>query len=264
VTTLPAPTESPAFPALLLEYSPPEFLRRTSGRETFAWTGEGLPAQAGSPPVIVKRTRSRLFSRASRRDVRPGGRREHDNLVALEADGLPVPRAITWCEERGGFLARPARSVVVMERIQHEETLRDRLARGDEAERRRWSRVLSAIVARLHDRGWRHRDLYLQHFLVPGPDDPRARPLVLFDVGRARRERVLGRRFVAKDLAALLHSTPENVGVRERLAFLVRYLRARGLSDREERRRLARQLARRTLAKARRMAAHVPRDERHG
>lgn len=252
------PAASPAFPALLLEYGPPEFLRRTSGRETFAWTGDLDAVAFGCRSVIVKRTRSRRFSRASRRDVRPGGRREHDNLVALAADGVPVPRAITWCEERSGFLGRPARSVVVMERIEHQETLRERLARADEPERRRWSRDLATIVARLHDRGWRHRDLYLQHFLIPGPGDPQGRRLVLIDVGRARRERALGRRFVAKDLAALLHSTPENVTARERLAFFLRYLDARGQRDREERRRLARRIA----AKARRMDAHVPRDER--
>ncbi|HEV8113090.1 MAG TPA: lipopolysaccharide kinase InaA family protein [Planctomycetota bacterium] len=238
--------------ASLLDISPTEFLRRTTGRETFAWTW---------PPglrVIVKRTRQTRAAWPSRRDVRPGGRREHENLVALAADGLPVPRAVTWCEERGRLLLRPARSVVVMERIEHRENLKERLARCDEAERRSWSRELVRIVARLHARGWRHRDLYLQHFLIPAPEEAGARRLVLIDVGRARRARALSRRWIVKDLAALAHSAPACVGARERLAFLARYLSARGIEDRDERRRFARAI----LAKAARMRAHVPRDER--
>ncbi len=145
-----------------------------------------------------------------------------------------------------------------MERIEHRENLRERLARCDAVERRSWRRELVRIVARLHARGWRHRDLYLQHFLVPWPEEQSVRRLVLIDVGRAKRERRLPRRWIVKDLAALLHSTPACVGPRERLAFLARYLDARGIGGRDERRRFARSI----LAKAARMGAHVPRDER--
>jgi tRNA A-37 threonylcarbamoyl transferase component Bud32 len=247
--------------AALLEHEPETYLRRSAGRETFLWLPE--EGDAGLPfvtPVIVKRSRRRSFPGWRGRDVRPGGRREHENLRALAADGIPVPRAITWCEERAEILGRPARSVVVMERVEHRETLRDRLERSGEPERRAWSRELARLVARLHGRGWCHRDLYLQHFLVPWPEEPGRRRLVLIDVGRARRDRRLGDRWVVKDLAALLHSAPDEVGERERLRFLAGYLDLRGIADRAARRRLARAVALKSL----RMRAHVPRDERGG
>jgi tRNA A-37 threonylcarbamoyl transferase component Bud32 len=246
------------FPASLLDVRPRAFLRCTAGRETFAWSctpASGAPS--GVREVIVKRTRASALPRMGARNVRPGGRREHDNLVALCADGIPVPRAISWCEERGELLVRPARSVVVMEKIEHRETLRDRLARCVEGERRLWSEELARIVARLHERGWRHRDLYLQHFLIPWPEAGGGPSLVLIDVGRARREKSPARRWIVKDLAALLHSAPLTVGPRERMQFLTRYLDRRGIGGREGRRRLARAVA----AKAARMARHVPRDE---
>jgi hypothetical protein len=80
--------------------------------------------------------------------------------------------------------------------------------------------------------------------------------LVLIDCGRARHARRLGRRWIVKDLAALLSSTPERVGARPRLAFFARYLRAAapGLG-----RRARRALARSVVKKARRLAAHAPR-----
>jgi len=106
-------------------------------------------------------------------------------------------------------------------------------------------------VLRLHEKGWYHRDLYLQHFVLRGQE------LVLLDVGRARRKRAVRERWFEKDLAALLHSTPRVVGARERLRFLVRYLDARGIEARLQRRVWLARIVRR----AGRMAAHVP---RHG
>jgi tRNA A-37 threonylcarbamoyl transferase component Bud32 len=174
-----------------------------------------------------------------------GGRIEHDNLVSLRAVGLPVPRPITWAQE--GML----RSLVVMEEVEHRETLRDRLERAAPAERESWSAELLGVVARLHELGWHHRDLYLQHFLV-------AQGLVMIDVGRARRDRLRRRRWFVKDLAALRHSCPGSVGPLEQLRFLSRYLDLRGIRDRKERSAWARAVA----AKAARMARHVPKDER--
>jgi len=213
----------------LFRATPEAFLRRSGGRETFRWkapTGESF---------IVKRMPG------------SGGRREHENLEALLADGLPVPRPVAWGQEGSRALfGGPVRSLVVMEDIEHEGTLRDRIDPERSAE-------LLQIVARLHGRGWHHRDLYLQHFLV-------AKNLVLIDVGRARRDPRARRRWYVKDLAALRHSCPPGVGAREQLRFLSRYLDLRGVRDRKERSGWARAI----VAKAAAMARHVPRDERAG
>jgi len=234
-------------PASLFDARPARFLRRVRGRETFAWS-EGFSVE-----VIVKRVHGR------------GGRREHDNLEALHALGLPVPRAIAWSQERsvpfGGAVGLAARSLVVMERIEHRETLRDRLAVASPAERARWSGDVLEIVVSLHERGWYHRDLYLQHFLIARDEagaDPAGEKLVLIDLGRARHRFRPLRRWFVKDVAALLHSTPAAVTPRERLRFLARYLDRRAIVDRAARRSFRRAIVR----KAARMAGHVPRDER--
>jgi RIO-like serine/threonine protein kinase len=226
-----------ASPREWLDAEPPHYLRRVDGRETFAW-----PAGAASTaPYIVKRTAAR-----------GSGAREFQVLDALARDGFAVPRALAWCEERAFWRAR--RSCVVMELIPHASTLRERLAAADPAERRRWSGQLLELVVRLHERGWYHRDLYLQHVVVR-EDYGEPAQLVLLDVGRARHELAPRTRWFVKDLAALLHSTPRVVGVRERLRFLAAYLDRRGITRRRDRRRWLARIE----SKERKMAAHTPR-----
>jgi tRNA A-37 threonylcarbamoyl transferase component Bud32 len=222
----------------------PAYLRRTQGRETFAWGAD----------VIVKRTLERARSglwpwfRA-----RSAGEREYAALRALAAAEVSVPAAFGYAEERrdGGRL-----SVCVMERVAHDETLRAALERASGAERRELARALLALVARFHGAGFIHRDLYLQHVLLRATDGE----LVLIDVGRARRRPMWRSRWYVKDLASLLHSTPGCVKAREKLAFLAGWLDVRGIKSRGARRRFAAAI----LRKARRIAAHVPRDERGG
>ncbi len=225
-----------ANPREWLDAEPPRYMRRVAGRETFAW-----PAETGlSAPYVVKRTLAR-----------GAGAREFRVLDALARDGFAVPRALAWCEERA-FL-RSGRSCVVMERIPHASTLRERLAVSDPAERRRWSDALLDLVVRLHERGWYHRDLYLQHVVVR-EDHGEPAELVLLDVGRARHEVAPRTRWFVKDLAALLHSTPRAVGARERLCFLAAYLDRRGITRRSDRRRWLARID----SKERKMAAHTP------
>ena len=233
---------------------PGRWLRRIPGRETFVW-----PDADG--PTVVKRflgddPAQAWSDRLRCRPARSPGRREGECLLALAADGLPVPRALGWWEEPnpGGGTARAfARSAVAMERVPHSETLREVCRSRPSEATRLWLVALAGLVARLHAGGWYHRDLYLQHVVLAQDQDSGER-LVLLDVGRARREASPRRRWLVKDLAALLHSTPDGVGPRARLRFLCLYARARGLARRERRR-----LARDVLAKARRIAAHRPR-----
>jgi RIO-like serine/threonine protein kinase len=226
----------PASPREWLDAQPRSYLRRVEGRETFAWPIE--PASLAQ--FIVKRTQAR-----------DSGSREFSVLEALERDGFAVPRAVAWCEERAWL--GTGRSCVVMERVPHASTLRERLAACGAAEQRRWCVALLDLVARLHERGWYHRDLYLQHVVVreraeEGPG------LVLLDVGRARHSERPRKRWFVKDLAALLHSTPRAVGLWTRLRFLAGYLDRRGVTTRRKRRRWLARIE----TRARRMAAHRP------
>lgn len=240
----------------LLDMQPVELLRVMPGRETFLARAEvGCDGAAGT--VVVKRARHTpwreiVHERLRGRSPRSAGRREFEVLEALARLSLRVPRALAWCEAHDG------RSLVVMEHVQHRETLRERVAAAGAEERAALAHDLLACVVRLHTAGWIHRDLYLQHFLVREREgEPE---IVLIDVGRARHAGRTGRRWLVKDVAALAHSTPKNVTSRERLRFLACYLDGIGMRVRSERRRFARDVE----SKRARMAAHVPVSERPG
>jgi hypothetical protein len=230
----------------LLTHQPEDWLRRVPGRETFSWSRGPGPATFVVKRMDGNEARDGWYERFRRGGARSPGRREFDNLEALAADGLPVPRARAWFEEG-------SRSLVVMDLVPHAETLRERAAACCPAELSGWLARLLDIVLGLHGHGWYHRDLYLQHFILPA-DGP---PLVLLDVGRARRESAPRQRWFVKDLAALLHSTPDAVPQAMRLRFLIEYLRARDIRGRRAVRRWARVIERRRA----RMARHIP---RHG
>lgn len=217
-------------------------LRALPGRTTFVWPAE--------PAVIVKRfgsgvLRDLLHDLVHARGARSCARREAENLRELGELGMPVPRALGWCEERGGWSGR---SAMWMQRVEHSSTLRQ-LAERDPAAALERRSELARLVARLHVAGWFHRDLYLEHWIVA------AGRLVLLDVGRARREESPRERWLVKDVAALLHSCPAGIGTFGRLKFLALYLDARGVQDRGQRHAFARAV----VAKARRIAAHEPR-----
>jgi tRNA A-37 threonylcarbamoyl transferase component Bud32 len=227
----------------LLRCEPASTLRRGPGRVAF------LAPAPGGGEVVVKRARGRpgwdgwreLLTGAP---ARSQGQREWSNLHALAASGVPVPRALAWAREG-------ETSLVVLELVRHRESLRQRLTR-DPGSAARFGPELAAVVARLHDAGWCHRDLYLEHVVVAEPTER----LVLLDLGRARHRTRLGRRWVVKDLAALAHSS-RNLPEEARCAFLTDYLAARGLTADVPGARAP--LARAVLARAERMARHTPR-----
>lgn len=228
----------------LLRAVPERCYRQVPGRQTFPWT------EPGALRVVVKRFRGDLrrdrwyeYLRGRRRSP---GQREYENLVGLRAAGLPVPEALGW-------YACGNESLVVMAHVAHGETLRQRLGRAPAAELRRWVERLAPLVARLHRQGWYHRDLYLEHWVLAGPESQPQ--LVLLDLGRARRERRPRARWLHKDLGALLHSAPERLGQRARLRGLLLYARARGFHERAA----IRQLAVRAEAFRIRIAGHLPR-----
>lgn len=238
----------------LFALNPGRFLRRVPRRETFAWDDAG----GGH---VVKRFRGDPVAEGAGLFAWPPGlgaarspaRMEAENLLALAAAGVRVPRLeACWDEPSGRRWPGPrwGRSAVVMERVEHSWTLRTLARRDPHAAERSWLAPLAELVAGLHAAGWYHRDLYLHHVVLDARGE-----LVLFDVGRARRGEHVRARWFVKDLAALDLSTPAAVGERARLRFLVRYARAAGGRGRARLRRLARAVR----AKSERMAAHVPR-----
>jgi tRNA A-37 threonylcarbamoyl transferase component Bud32 len=240
-------------------HEPTRYLRRIPGRQSFS------VVLAGGSSLVIKRYRGeersewwhRLLHGLPRRSQ---ARREGENLIALAELGLPVPQALFWVEERSAT-ARPwrgrreagGRSALAMELVLHREDLRERLARTGVEDHRARARELAQLVARLHRAGWFHRDLYLQHVAVVEREG--APSLVLLDTARARRARAPRRRWLVKDLAALLHSTPDNVSGASRLRWFADYASAAGIRSRREKRAWLRAV----LAKRRRIAAHRPR-----
>jgi hypothetical protein len=243
--------------ALVFALEPALVWRATPGRETFAWDFEG---GAGSVRVAVKRLRggeARDFwrERLAGAPWRSAARREADALTVLRARGggeLLVP-AVLWCGEepaaRIGLGRRGGRSALVLEHVPHALTLRQALERDPAGGWREFGGALVALLAKLHDLGWAHRDLYLEHVAIREPD----RRLVLLDLGRAlevRSSRLRPpRAWFEKDLAAVLHSAPA-LDPRELVG---RYLEARELGEALDRWLDA------VAARRRRLARHAPR-----
>jgi hypothetical protein len=252
-----APPELCGDPAAALEHlaslAPERWLRRLPTRATFPWEPPGEPP-GSAQRLVVKRfrgdaARDRWHERLhAPNHISPRGpaRREAESLLQLASAGFRVPRALAWFEDRGGAGA------LVMEHLEHRETLRELLGRAPPGQARERLAALAGLVARLHAAGFYHRDLYLEHVVVTGPG---AGDLALLDAGRVRLERAPRERWFVKDLAALLHSAPEALSARARLRFLCRYLDARSVLAPRARPAFARDVER----KAARLAAHAPR-----
>lgn len=231
---------------------PAEVFRRGPGRESFPWQS------ASGECWVVKRYRGGpglegWRERLGGRTARTAGRREFEIIEALTGLGLPVPRAQTCYEVDQPEVV----SLVVMEHVPHQETLRERLEASPE-EATAWFAELLDIVVRLHGAGWYHRDLYMDHFLIAsasesGSETARER-LVLIDVGRARCDARPRERWFVKDMAALWHSARAHVPPSLALRFFLRWFRSRGSTNSAARGRFLRAV----LAKERRMAAHEP------
>jgi heptose I phosphotransferase len=133
-----------------------------------------------------------------------------------------------------GFVSRSLREAQILRTLEAEAAGAVDLptllrGRPEPAQRRRLARQLGAALARLHDAGFEHRDLYAKHVLI----DPGGGTVHLLDWQRTRRHGFLGLHARARDLAAL-HATlaDELAGPRERLACLFAYRRALPSSER--------------------------------
>jgi heptose I phosphotransferase len=141
--------------------------------------------------------------------------REAQTLQALHREGLGGPAWLAAGEDGRGRAFLLVRELAGATDL---ATLLGGLA--DPAGRLRLARRVGAALARIHDAGFEHRDLYAKHVLV----DPDGGAVHLLDWQRARRRRSLDAGARARDLAAL-HATLADATPRERLACLLAYRR---------------------------------------
>ncbi len=167
--------------------------------------------------------------------------REAQTLQALEREGLSGPEWLAVGEDDRG------RAFLLVRAVPDALELPTALARQpDLAARRALARRIGSALARLHEAGFEHRDLYAKHVLLSAQSGT----VHFIDWARARRRAFLSARVRARDLAAL-HATLADalVGRRERLLCLAAYVRALPGP--------ARPAWRDLLARARRRARHL-------
>jgi hypothetical protein len=171
---------------------------------------------------------------------------EWDRMRELEAEGIASVRGAALAEEMIGVWER--RSALVAAAVPGESLERyvqrhpQRLPRGLIEE-------LARFVARFHQTGRVHRDLYLSHIFIETTDEKMV--LRLIDLARVFRPRWRRRRWMVKELASLNYSTPaSSATATDRLRFLKTYLGRNRLS------RTDRRLIREVAGKSARIARH--------
>jgi heptose I phosphotransferase len=176
--------------------------------------------------------------------------REARTLQALQREGLAAPEWLATGEDGRG------RAFLMVRAVSAGMELREFLRSGpDAACRRRAARTLGRELARLHEAGFAHPDLYVKHVLT----DPSGERVWFLDWQRSRRGRRVGWAARRRDLAAL-HATlaDELVTPRERLACLHAYLprRPRTAPKRRPRPGVLRKLLGAVAARAERLRRH--------
>lgn len=169
-------------------------------------------------------------------------------IETLRADGIEVAEIAAFGEEMDG--AREQRSVLVLAEVKGHSLEKWTEGREERAPRTLVNQ-LADFVARFHQRGYIHRDLYLSHIFLDGDAEAPER-LTMIDLQRIMQNPMRKKRWIARELAQLAYSTPEEVaGLRQRLRFLKRYLGGQSLRSSA-----ARAMIRRIMRKAARIAAH--------
>lgn len=164
-----------------------------------------------------------------------GARNEYRACLALERAGVRAP-TVAGFGERG---LSPARrfSFVICDALEGRVSLEDVTANWasrppSPLAKRRLVEGVAKIARAMHRAGVVHRDFYICHLLLRTPDDPAGPPdLAVIDLHRAQIHRRIPRRWLRRDLAALLYSVLElPLSERDWLRFL-RVYRDRPLRD---------------------------------
>ncbi len=166
------------------------------------------------------------------------------------AEGIPCVEPVAYGELLSG--SKELRSAILTAAVPG-ESLERWAGRWSEADRATVSILippLAALIARLHERGYIHRDLYLSHIFYDASASTET-CLHLIDLQRVMRPRRRRRRWIVKDLASLNFSAPRGLVLQtERLRWLTRYLGTGKLDG------SARRLAYRIMGKTQHIAGH--------
>ncbi|MCO6437467.1 MAG: hypothetical protein J5J06_10300 [Phycisphaerae bacterium] len=179
-------------------------------------------------------------------------------MQQLSSAGIACPKPVALVEQ---FMdGRESRSAVLMRTVPGQSLERWAQRWVDSGVEYLIRRMLiertADFIARLHDCGFVHRDLYLSHIFW-NDDNAGEGDLWLIDLQRLFRTRWRRRRWIIKDLASLDFSTPPALISRtDRIRWLKRYLDVPKLD------RFARRLARAVAAKGKRIAARDARRRR--
>ena len=168
---------------------------------------------------------------AVQREVRRSGCRasslaglEWNWISRLERDGIPCMEPVAMGEELKA--SREQRSAILTAAVPGVslEVWMDQWGEPERATIRRLIAPLANLTARLHSRGYVHRDLYLSHVFYD-PSKPDNQSLHLIDLQRVMRPSLRWRRWIIKDLAALNFSAPKRlVSASDRVRWLRAYL----------------------------------------
>lgn len=152
------------------------------------------------------------------------------DLDRLPADplaqiGIQTPKIVAYGTRRGRLFER--QSFIITEEISGSslekrlpDCLTDLNPLHSPAPRRQFLNRLADWVAAFHSNGFCHRDLYLSHIFLTEDDR-----LVLIDLHRTFRPRLLRRRWCLKDLTQLYYSAPGQwISRTDRLRFYLRYV----------------------------------------
>jgi len=167
------------------------------------------------------------------------GLQEWEHLEWAALQGVPVPRAVAAGEMLGP--GAKLQSFLATEELTGMLPLHEAIPAAqrhlDPLLFVKWKRSLARELARLarmlHDRSAYHKDLYLCHFYVHADNTRRLPPdwrnqVVVIDLHRLARHRLIWSWWLVKDLAQLLYSSEiSGVTHRDRLAFWQAYRRGK-------------------------------------
>jgi heptose I phosphotransferase len=237
-------------------YSGEGYLRTHANRDNFHITAE---TDGRSYEFFLKRHRGFELKEAlkflmTRRPFRTAGGREWDNILRLCALGIRTARPVAFGRQR--FLIFERKSYLITERIRggtpFDDYVKERLSGRMPAVTLREKHALlwdlGDLVRRLHRAGFTHMDLYLNHFFVSDtPEGDKA--LYLIDLQRLAKRWIFRKRWIVKDLAAILYSTRNLPLTRTDLARILMAYFDGAVSAAN------RKLVRAAISRARRMAA---------
>jgi len=137
-----------------------------------------------------------------------GARNEFEACRHLERCGVTAPTVAAF-GERGGNPARRF-SFIICDALEGRESLEDLTADWRQTPpspltKRRLIRAVASFARAMHDAGVVHRDFYICHLLVCA-GDAGVVDLAVIDLHRAQLHRRIPRRWLRRDLAALLFS----------------------------------------------------------